>query len=238
MKRIPVGQAPRVLIVDDQQEVRALFATALQIERYDVRQAANAEEALDCLRRLEFSLVLTDYAMPGRTGAAMVQQAHREGLLDGVPVVIVTAQPDTSELDGYEVWHKPIELELFLRQIGDLVSKNRPGAPAADALAAEADEPPRAEFVLYATRHSIASYHARRAVESIQRWFVRAQLRISIVSLEADMEAAARDHVTLTPVLVRRSPLPKVWLVGDLRDADLLGDLIHSSGVEFADEAD
>ena len=62
--RVPPGPAPRILVVDDQPEVRLLFVTALEMEGYEVREASNAAQGLAAMRSLVMSLVLTDCSMP------------------------------------------------------------------------------------------------------------------------------------------------------------------------------
>lgn len=231
--RAAIGGAPRILVVDDQPEVRLLFVTALELERYEVREASTAEEGLAVLRGSHVSLVLTDYAMPGGTGTHMVRVAHREGLLEQTPVVILTAHTNVRELDGFHVWQKPIDVDEFLRQIRGLVG----ATDRRIVCMAQPEASPHAEFALYLTDHSIASLHARRSLEAALQHFDRRQVRISILNPRHDLAAADRDCVTLTPVLVRRAPKPKVWLIGDLRDIELLVDLIAASGLEPVTES-
>ena len=226
--RAAIGPAPRILVVDDQPEVRLLLVTALELDRYEVREASSAREGLAVLREAHVSLVLTDYAMPGGTGTHMLRVADREGLLERTPVVILTAHTDVRELDGFNVWHKPIDLDEFLRQIRELVGTTE----GRFVCMAGTEASPHVEFALYLTDHSIASLHARRSLETALQHFDRRQVRISILNPRHDLAAADRDCVTLTPVLVRRTPKPTVWLIGDLQDIDLLVDLIAASGLE------
>jgi DNA-binding NtrC family response regulator len=232
MDRAPLGGLPRILVVDDDRDVRFLFLTILELEGYELREAGSASEAMECLHRERFSLVLTDYAMPGGTGPQLIHAAHEEGLLERTPVVIVTAHPDSRELDGFDVWRKPVDVDQFLRQIRELVGT--PERP--DSCASETASTAQVEFVLYVTEHSIASLQARRNLEAALEQFDRQQVRITILNPRYDLADAERDCVTLTPALVRRSPKPKVWLLGDLRDADLLIDLIAASGLDSATE--
>ena len=71
-------EAARILIVEDQDDVRRMLATALSIEGHQVDEASSAAEGLKCLQQSRYSLVLSDYAMPGGTGTWMLQQAARE----------------------------------------------------------------------------------------------------------------------------------------------------------------
>ena len=112
---------PRILVVEDQEDVRRMLATALEIEGYAVEEATNAREGLDLLSHCRFALVLTDYAMPGGTGKWMLQEAWRLGLMTGTAALIVTAHPDVRELAGVSVINKPFDLELFLEKVHSLL---------------------------------------------------------------------------------------------------------------------
>jgi len=63
----------RILIVDDEEPVRNLFAAYLE-ETYTCETAADAQEALDMLARAPFALVLTDMQMPGLGGIELLRK--------------------------------------------------------------------------------------------------------------------------------------------------------------------
>ena len=58
-----------------------MLVMALQIEGHEVDQASSAHEGLSRLQSGHYDLVLSDYAMPGQTGAWMLNEAARQGLL-------------------------------------------------------------------------------------------------------------------------------------------------------------
>jgi response regulator RpfG family c-di-GMP phosphodiesterase len=66
---------PRVLVVDDDREVRNLLCELLG-EGYDCTPAASAEQALRLLDRAEFDLVLSDIQMPGMSGLEMIPRVR------------------------------------------------------------------------------------------------------------------------------------------------------------------
>ena len=115
------AEPPRILVVEDQEDVRRMLATALGIEGYQVDEAANASEGLRQLHRLCYQLVLSDYAMPGGTGTWMLQEAARLGLMRNTSAVIVTAHPDVRELADVAVINKPLDLEDLLERVRKLV---------------------------------------------------------------------------------------------------------------------
>lgn len=117
----------RVLVVEDQQDVRRMLVTALEIEGYSVDEASSAVEGLERLERADYDLVLSDYAMPGGTGTWMLQEATKRGLMASAVALIITAQPDVRELRDIAVIPKPLDLDDFLGQIRRILSSGRHG---------------------------------------------------------------------------------------------------------------
>ncbi len=84
----------RVLVVDDEPEVRQLLGEFLSGRGYDVLLAASGMQALDALDAQRFDLVLLDVAMPEMDG---VEALKRIVMIDPpVPVIMVTANADIS----------------------------------------------------------------------------------------------------------------------------------------------
>ena len=72
------GGTERILVVEDEEAVRAIVGEQLRSLGYDVKLAADAEEALDLLRLHRFDLVLTDVVMPGRlNGKGLADEVAR-----------------------------------------------------------------------------------------------------------------------------------------------------------------
>jgi two-component system response regulator GlrR len=131
-----VRATPRVLVVDDQPDVRDLLTTALGLEGYRVDEAANAHQGLEHLKTRRYALVVSDYAMPGGTGLWMIQEARRLGLMKHTVAVIVTAHTDVRKVAGVAVMTKPIDLDEFLDQVRETLPNSAPieaSAPASSA---------------------------------------------------------------------------------------------------------
>ena len=84
--RLPSG---RVLVVDDDDEMRLVFRRMLESEGYDVTEQSRATHVLEALRRTPFNLVILDKEMPGLTGLDLLPVLRRE--FPRLPVVFVTA---------------------------------------------------------------------------------------------------------------------------------------------------
>ena len=234
----PVPQA-RILVVEDQDDVRRMLVTALELDGHSVDEAANAHQGLNRLREARYNLVLSDYAMPGHTGAWMLREAERLGLLDGVPSVIVTAQPVVRETWGIAVIQKPLDLDNFLEQVRRLLQPSsgadggatnsggremtRDGSQAADY---------KVELVLYVSSASPASLQARRNLEQVLSRFAAGQVRWTIRDLGREPLAGEDDRIAFTPTLVKRFPEPRMWVLGNLRETDIVADMLRVCGVE------
>jgi CheY-like chemotaxis protein len=90
-----------VLIVDDEDPLRAAIATLLQDEGYAVQEAQNGEEALDVLRAAaEPMVVVLDWMMPIMDGVAVLQAARDDpARLGHHAYILVSALPRTRHAD-------------------------------------------------------------------------------------------------------------------------------------------
>jgi DNA-binding response OmpR family regulator len=102
---------PRLLVVEDDPDVRLFMVMALRTEGYDVRSAADAHQAMKELSAGEFDLVLTDFGLPGKDGLMLVREAETEGLLGGAKVVLLTAFPWLARETTVPVLAKPVDLD-------------------------------------------------------------------------------------------------------------------------------
>ena len=88
------------LIVDDVSINRLIIRNALESE-YGILEAENGQEALDLLikHRDAIAVVLLDIIMPVMDGYEMLKEAQKTRLLDGIPVIAITAEEILSKLD-------------------------------------------------------------------------------------------------------------------------------------------
>ena len=106
----------RILIVDDEESIRTLFADCLS-ERYVCSTAANAEEAFAHLAREEFAVVISDLCMPGLSGVERLRK-----ITERYPdtVVIIASGIDRTQrvldavrLGAFDYLIKPCELDVL-----------------------------------------------------------------------------------------------------------------------------
>ena len=119
-----VTDARRILIVDDDGDLREALSEILRDEGYDVAGAAHGGEALDRLRG-DFhrpALILLDLTMPVMNGWQFRAEQRRDPDLSDIPVVVLFAGDHLPEQMGplglQEYVRKPIELDHLLAAIG------------------------------------------------------------------------------------------------------------------------
>jgi two-component system response regulator GlrR len=223
----------RILVVEDQDDVRRMLVTALEIDGHEVDEAAGATEGLKRLQQARYNLVLSDYAMPGGTGTWMLHEATRLGLMEGTVALIVTAHPDVRELTDHAVISKPLDLDHFLEQVRQILAESGAGGSERSmSTAGERAGSHRVELVLYISSASPASLQARRNLERLLERFDRSQVKFSICDLGSDPLAGESDRIAFTPTLVKRFPEPRMWVLGNLREVEVLADLLRVCGVD------
>lgn len=106
----------RILVVDDEECVRNLFATYLS-ESFSCAGAANAQEALELLAREPFALVITDMQMPGLSGVELLRKITEH--YGDTAVIIVSGinrtqrVMDAIRLGASDYLIKPCELDVL-----------------------------------------------------------------------------------------------------------------------------
>ena len=83
-----------ILLVDDSATVRAVISKALKLAGVDINalyQAGNGEEALEVLEKDWVDLVFCDISMPVMDGEELVTAMNTNGMIDTIPVVIVSS---------------------------------------------------------------------------------------------------------------------------------------------------
>lgn len=229
--RVSEKPGARILVVEDQEDVRRMVSTALEIEGYQVDEAGTAKDGLKRLGEREYELVLSDYAMPGGTGAWMIDEAARQGLMRRTRAMIITAHPDVQELADLTIIYKPIDLDYFLDQVRTLVGSPR----ALSQVPSEGgDRPYKVELVLYVSSTSSASNEARQNFQELLSRCPAGDVKSTVIDLQQQPLAGDADRIAFTPTLVKRYPSPRTWILGNLRRADILGDLLCVSGVDVA----
>jgi DNA-binding response OmpR family regulator len=88
----------RLLIVEDQPEIRMLIQMALSFEDVEIHEAPDGDTAMTLLPGLKPDLVLLDVLMPGtRSGLDVCRAIKADASLQGIPVVMLSARSQPSD---------------------------------------------------------------------------------------------------------------------------------------------
>lgn len=114
----------RILFVEDHPDVREAFTALLQEYGYQVDAVDSAEAGLEHLGTHGADLLVTDYSLPGNSGAWLIREADRRGLARPDQALVVTAIPHPEGCEGITVLRKPLDLNVFLERLaGQLANK-------------------------------------------------------------------------------------------------------------------
>ncbi len=104
----------RVLIVEDDREIREALADILEFDGYDVARASNGAEGLAQAREHHPDIILLDLMMPVMDGWQFRTEQRRDATIAGVPVVVVSAVRQVDELEAAAVIPKPCSVDTVL----------------------------------------------------------------------------------------------------------------------------
>src|SRR3954453_21364431 len=112
--------APRILLVDDEQAIQTLLAYPLRKEGYDVVAATTGREALDRFRDGRFDLVVLDVMLPQVDGFDVCRELRAKST---VPIIMLTAKAEEFdkvlglELGADDYITKPFSLREFRSRV-------------------------------------------------------------------------------------------------------------------------
>ena len=129
----PPRRSGHILVVEDDDFVRQSMVESLEALGHTVAQAADGEAGLRELQRARPDLIITDYLMPGITGAELVQRARRS--FPGVPMMIATGYADMRAIEEViaedMVLRKPFQLAELAASVERALGKKEKAAGGA-----------------------------------------------------------------------------------------------------------
>lgn len=117
----------KILIAEDDQELRQLFSHVLVKNGYAVKGVSNGAEALDALDKEYYDLIISDIMMPVMDGYTLVRRLRESG--SSTPVLMITAKDAFDDMrlgflsgtDDYMV--KPVNVNEMVLRIGALLRR-------------------------------------------------------------------------------------------------------------------
>jgi len=133
----------RLLVVDDEPDLRTLYELTLLREGYDIETAGSVEDARLLLAEHRFSAVITDMRLPDGTGLDILRQIEAEGRPEKAIVITAYGSAENAvsalKAGAYDYLTKPVDLKQFRAVIASALNDEAP--PQAQELAPGAPTP-------------------------------------------------------------------------------------------------
>lgn len=131
---VPARRRPTILVVDDEPEMRALFARILEDEKGEILGARTGAEALAIARRTRLDLVILDVKLPDVRGTETLRRLRKCD--DRLPVIMVTSHGSADSvraamrLGAFDYVTKPFDIQEIRRIVREaLTSAAREAVP-------------------------------------------------------------------------------------------------------------
>jgi len=127
--REPATREERILLVEDEEPIRDLVATALRFTGFTVETAATGPEGLALARNDAWHVLVLDVNLPGLDGFSLCRKLREAG--DDAPVIFLTARDDPADLregftgGGDDYLTKPFSLEELVLRVEAMLRRGR-----------------------------------------------------------------------------------------------------------------
>lgn len=117
----------RILVVEDDEEIRTILYQFLAAAGYDVAIAKDGLEGIEVFHQSRFNLLLIDIMMPKIDGFTMVEMVRKESK---VPIILLTAlEGEEEQIKGFDLQAddyvlKPFSMRVLLKRIENVIRKS------------------------------------------------------------------------------------------------------------------
>lgn len=118
-----------VLVADDEPAVNSYLTQLLEAQSLEVVQAFDGESAVKKAGAYQPDLIIMDIMMPGMDGRTAIALLRRDPRTAGIPVMVVSALPDLSDMGGDAALKKPVDEAAFIEAVNCLLNRAHGGRP-------------------------------------------------------------------------------------------------------------
>jgi len=124
-----MGETTRILIIDDDENIRKVLTTILEDEGYDVESVDTAKKAIERTRRKFYNLALIDIRLPDMEGIELLTKMKnttpkiRKIIITGYPTLQNAVEAVNRGADAYIM--KPFDMEKVLEAMKDQLKKQQ-----------------------------------------------------------------------------------------------------------------
>jgi two-component system, NtrC family, nitrogen regulation response regulator GlnG len=146
-----MNNTKKILIVDDEENIRRIFKKGLEKKNYTVHTAPNAEDALQKIKSQKYFLVFSDIFMGGMSGLTLLKEVKK--INPRVKVVVMTAQDtmnntiEAMQIGAYDYISKPFDFEVIYTLVARVESSRETRIPSQPEIKGEEDVGPIGSIV-------------------------------------------------------------------------------------------
>lgn len=125
------GKRPKILVVDDEPDIRQLIKLRLELRKYEVLTAQDGAEAIATAQAAHPDLIMMDVIMPGQNGYATCRQLKDLESTKDIPVVFLTAKGRQDDImqgtlvGGAAYLTKPFDTQQMLQTVDAVLAEAR-----------------------------------------------------------------------------------------------------------------
>lgn len=195
-----------LLIVDDV-EINRIILRTLFHQDYNILEAENGEQGLMLLNQYKDTIaaVLLDIVMPGKDGYEVLATMSNNGLLEVIPVIVITAE-NTSEnevkvfdLGASDIVIKPFEPSVVRRRVNNVVELNRHKLHLEELVNEQASRLQESTSALMDSLSSIIEHRSTESGQHVLR--IRMFTKILLEDVMANYPAYGLDHRTIDVIV-------------------------------------
>ncbi len=127
----------KVLVVDDEENIRELLAVSLKFQGHEVQAAADGPRAIDIARTFKPDVLVLDVMMPGMDGFGLLRRLRADGIT--APALFLSARDSVEDringltIGGDDYVTKPFSLEEVVARLGVLLRRSGEGPEKAES---------------------------------------------------------------------------------------------------------
>jgi DNA-binding response OmpR family regulator len=118
----------RILIIDDDPDIRTVMNLSLKKHGYDVETASQKEEAFEKLENFKPDVILLDVLLSGSDGRNICREIKDQEGREGLPIIMVSAHPSAGEnIRSYgadDFLGKPFTVDALLLKVANVLNRN------------------------------------------------------------------------------------------------------------------
>ena len=229
----PSAAARRILVADDEEDVRALVSEVLQSARYAVRLASGGREAIEIATRERPDLVLLDVMMPEISGWEVCTTLKNHPDTQSIPIVMLSVRSEIRDMitsmqaGADDHLTKPFTRRKLIASVERLLEQHAP-----PAVPPSAQEHFRRQNLLY---DSVTQLPAMPVVIDALRDRLLDHRRMGVLSVDVDKYSHVEETYgwEVFDELVRESARTLKRLVGTLFSAEDIVAISRPAGAEF-----